>query len=202
MATAQATLLAELFVENVVTSEACGQCSSEALFFARRAAESMALRDESFRALAEVMPRPRVGALPVAAFVPGYARLSPARRRVIDRTAAMWAGKLDKLVAVGGRHDLLDELERTTDAKARRGLRGQRTFDGRVWDDVRGIGGVRAATGIEALDEAATFGFDTFAHEVAHQVHFFTFNPLERARIRSLYKKAMAERREPNFQGR
>jgi hypothetical protein len=26
-------------------------------------------------------------------------------------------------------------------------------------------------------------------------VHFFTFNPLERARIRSLYKQAMAERR-------
>jgi hypothetical protein len=60
---------------------------------------------------------------------------------------------------------------------------------------VRGVGGLVAATGIEALDEAASFGFDTFAHEVAHQVHFFAFTPLQRARIRALYKQAMAQNR-------
>jgi hypothetical protein len=114
---------------------------------------------------------------------------------VIDRTAAMFGSRLGRLLQAGGRHDLLTELERTTDAASRENLRGRRTFDGRVWDDVRGVGGLRAATGIEALDEAATFGFDTFAHEVAHQVHFFTFSPLERARLRSLYKLALAEGR-------
>jgi hypothetical protein len=163
--------------------------------YAERTAQSMAMREEAFAALAEHLPTPNVKGLAVAEFVPSYQRLSPARRAVIDRTAALFRSRLGKLIQVGGRHDLLAELERTTDAQARENLRGRRTFDGRVWDDVRGVGGLRAATGIEALDEAATYGFDTFAHEVAHQVHFFTFRPLERARVRSLYKQAMIERR-------
>jgi len=163
--------------------------------FAERTANSMALQDEAFARLRDLLPKPDVRGLPIATFVPGYQQLGKARRAVVDRTAALFRSQLEKLVAVGGRHDLLHELERTTDANARSNLRGQRTFDGRVWDDVRGVGGMQAATGIEALDEAATFGFDTFAHEVAHQVHFFTFSPLQRARIRSLYRRAMAEQR-------
>ena len=166
----------------------------EALF-AQKTANSMAAADPAFVALAAAMPTPDVRGLPIAQFLPGYERLSPARRRVVDRTAAMFSRHLSRLVAVGGRHDLLRELERTTDAEARANLRGKRTFDGRVWDDVRGVGGVQAATGIEALDDAATFGFDTLAHEVAHQAHYFTFTPLQRARIRSLYQQAMAEGR-------
>jgi tetratricopeptide (TPR) repeat protein len=163
--------------------------------FAQRTDLSMAANDPAFAALAAMLPVPDVRRLPVAQFVPGYERLSPARKRVVDRTAAMFARHLTRLVAVGGRHDLLRELERTTDANERANLRGKRTFDGRVWDDVRGVGGVQAATGIEALDDAAAFGFDTLAHEVAHQAHYFTFTPLQRARIRSLYHKALAEGR-------
>ncbi|MFK7739179.1 MAG: tetratricopeptide repeat protein [Planctomycetota bacterium] len=166
----------------------------EALF-ADRLAASMALQDAAFRELQAALPKPDVSKLPVAEFVPAYRMLDRARRAVVERTAAVFGSRLDKLVMVGGRHDLLLELERTTDADSRRRLRGKRTFDGRVWDDVRGIGGLRAATGIEALDDAATFGFDTLAHEVAHQVHFYTFTPLQRARLRSLYRQAMAERR-------
>jgi tetratricopeptide (TPR) repeat protein len=164
----------------------------EALF-AERAATCMAATDPAFAALAAALPVPDVRRLPVREFIPGYAKLSPSRARVVDRTAAMFSRQLGKLVAVGGRHDLLTELERTTDHEARSNLRGKRTFDGRVWDDVRGVGGVQAATGIEALDDAATFGFDTLAHEVAHQAHFFTFTPLQRARIRSLYDVALQD---------
>ncbi|GEM_PF-1559092 len=163
--------------------------------FAERTANCMAMQSDSFRALAERAAAPNNGALRVAEFVPAYRAVSAARRAVIDRTAAMFGSRLGRLLQAGGRHDLLTELERTTDAASRENLRGRRTFDGRVWDDVRGVGGLRAATGIEALDEAASFGFDTFAHEVAHQVHFFTFSPLERARLRSLYKLALAEGR-------
>lgn len=166
----------------------------EALF-AQRTANSMAAVDPAFAALAQALPPADVRGLPVAEFVPGFARLSPPRRRVVERTAAMFGRQLGRLVAVGGRHDLLHELERTTDAAPRANLRGRRTFDGRVWDDVRGVGGVQAATGIEALDDAAAFGFDTLAHEVAHQVHFFALTPLQRARIRSLYGRALAEGR-------
>lgn len=163
--------------------------------FAQKAASAMASNDPAFSALAAAQTAPDVRGLPLAEFVPGYASLAPSRRLVVDRTAAMFARQLPKLVAVGGRHDLLVELERTTDASARANLRGKRTFDGRVWDDVRGVGGMQAATGIEALDEAHGFGFDTFAHEVAHQAHYYAFTPVQRARIRALYQRALAEGR-------
>lgn len=163
--------------------------------FTQKAASAMASNDPAFAVLAASRATPDVRGLPLADFVPGYASLSPARRLVVDRTAAMFARQLPKLVAVGGRHDLLVELERTTDAAARANLRGKRTFDGRVWDDVRGVGGMQAATGIEALDEAHGFGFDTFAHEVAHQAHYYAFTPVQRARIRALYQRALAEGR-------
>lgn len=163
--------------------------------FAQRAAASMVASDPAFVALRAALPQPSVRGLPVAQFVPGYEQLSPRRRAVVDRVAATFARHLPKLVAIGGSHDLLQELDRTTDAKARTNLRGRRTFDGRVWDDVRGVGGIQAATGIEALDEATQFGFDTLAHEVAHQVHLFAFTPVQKARVRALYQSALAEGR-------
>lgn len=166
----------------------------EALFNTR-ADRSMASTDAMFQSLHAAMPPPDVRGLPAAAFVAGYDELPPARRRVVDRTLALFGRHLPRLVAIGGRHDLLRELERTTDDAARANLRGRRTFDGRVWDDVRGVGGVRAATGIEALDEAAALGFDTFAHEVAHQVHFFALSREQGERIRTLYQRALAEGR-------
>ncbi len=164
----------------------------EALFN-QRFATSMAATDEAFRDLAAVLPKPAVRELPIADFVRGYAELDRTRAAVVDGAVALFASRLPKLIAVGGSHDLLRELDRTTDAPARASLRGRRTFDGRVWDDVRGIGGLTAATGIEALDESAQFGFDTLAHELAHQVHFFAFSPLQRARIKALYNRALQE---------
>ena len=53
-----------------------------------------------------------------------------------------------------------------------------------------GIGGLTAATGIEALDDAAQFGFDTLVHEIAHQVHYYALKQRDQARIRELYKEA------------
>lgn len=166
----------------------------EALY-ERRTLACMAMNDEAFARLRAARPMPDVGAVPIADFVPGYTRLSTARRDVVARAAALFASRLPKMLAIGGRHDLLLETERTTDAEPRAMLRGRRTFDGRVWDDVRGIGGLRAATGIEALDDAAQFGFDTLVHEMAHQVHYFALPPVERARIRALYDAAKAGNR-------
>jgi hypothetical protein len=163
------------------------------VLFAQRFAASMAASDAAFRQLAAVLPVPDVKGVPIRDFVRGYDQLSPSRRLAVDRTAALFSRHIPRLVAVGGRHDLLGELERTTDAGPRHNLRGKRTFDGRVWDDVRGVGGIQAATGIEALDDAAQFGFDTLAHEIAHQTHFFSLVPLQRARIRALYQRALAE---------
>jgi hypothetical protein len=52
------------------------------------------------------------------------------------------------------------------------------------------MGGLRAATGVEALDEAREGGFQTLVHELAHQVHLYLFSSKERQEIRSLYENA------------
>jgi len=162
------------------------------VLFEQKARDSMAGTEDCFRALAAALPQPDLGRLPVAEFLPGYGELSPRRRAVADRALALFGRRLDQLVAIGARHDLLRELDRTTDSPERHSLHGKRTFDGRVWDDVRGIGGLHAATGIEALDEAAQFGFCTLSHELAHQVHYYALLPLDRVQIRTLYGKAKA----------
>jgi len=156
----------------------------------QRAFASMALRDESFSRLRSALEMPDLRDVPIAEFLPAYATLSGERKAVVDRAMTLFGSRLARMLVIGGRHDLLLELDRTTDAESRAMLRGKRTFDGRVWDDVRGIGGLTAATGIEALDDAAQFGFDTLVHEIAHQVHYYALKQVDQARIRELYQEA------------
>jgi hypothetical protein len=123
-------------------------------------------------------------------FFPAFGQLDRARQRMVVWSALPFAGWLRRVAKNGGRHDLMHECERTTDASERAWLRGRRTFDGRVWDDVRGIGGLCAATGVEALDDAHTGGFQTLVHELAHQVHLYALPRVKRDRITVLYRRA------------
>lgn len=167
----------------------------EALF-QTRARHSMACCAPEFARVAELLPEPQVDARIAALFMPDFPGLTGERREVAERALAVFGSRIPELIRKGGGHDLLAEAERTTDAASRASLRGRRTFDGRVWDDVRGIGGLRAATGIEALDEASTFGFDTLVHEIAHQVHLYGFDRRSvQVRIRRLYQRAVDEGR-------
>jgi tetratricopeptide (TPR) repeat protein len=164
--------------------------------FASVARRSLASVAEEFARVAALLPEARVEPGLAAAFVPDWPDLVGPRRQVVDRALALFGSRLATLIRKGGSHDLLGEDERTTDAVSRVSLRGRRTFDGRVWDDVRGIGGLRAATGIEALDEAADFGFDTLVHEIAHQVHLHGLEKRSiQVRIRELYQRALDEGR-------
>ncbi len=161
-----------------------------------RAEDCFAATHVSFQAVRTQSRGPDPDRALVAAFVPGFEALSPHRAEAVLHALGLFGSRLAALVRKGGSHELLSEDVRTTDSPARASLRGRRTFDGRVWDDVRGIGGLRAATGIEALDEAATFGFDTLAHEVAHQVHLHGFERRSiGVRIREAFDRAVAEGR-------
>lgn len=152
--------------------------------------DSMVATAKCYRDLRVALPVPSVEGLPWRRFMPVYGELNLSRRRVVARSLSLFGKLLPRLVAMRGRHDILREDERTTDSIVRSRHRGKRTFDGRVWDDVRGMGGLRAATGIEALDDAASFNFDTLSHEVAHQAHLFAFTQLQRVKVKALYKKA------------
>ncbi len=126
-------------------------------------------------------------------FLKDWDRLSPLRRRVALASLTPFGSWLRIAVANGATHDFLMEVERTTADPDRAWLRGRKTFDGRVWDDVRGMGGKHAATGVEALDEALEGGFQTFVHEVAHQVHLYALPEGAKRRIESLYLGAKRE---------
>ncbi|GAB4155900.1 MAG: hypothetical protein Fur0037_24250 [Planctomycetota bacterium] len=156
----------------------------------RKAARSMAASDPWFAFVARRSAMGPIDQERARRFVDPYDDLSPRRRRIVDRALSLFASRLPALLASGAHHDLMGELESTSDSRWRRSLRGQRTFDGRYWDDVRGVGGLRAGTGIEALDEAAEYGFDTLVHELAHQVHYYALGADDRRAISGLYERA------------
>lgn len=77
-------------------------------------------------------------------------------------------------------------------------LKGQRTFDGRIWDDVKGVGGAHAAAGAEWQRDVKHLRFNVLAHEFAHQVHGQLPEELK-AEIMGLYQKGKQERRTLDF---
>ncbi|MBN2430650.1 MAG: tetratricopeptide repeat protein [Acidobacteria bacterium] len=78
------------------------------------------------------------------------------------------------------------------------GLRGQRTFDLRLWDDVKGNGGFHATSGADWERDVKYRRFNVLAHEFAHQVHPF-LPRAQRQEMRRLFLKAKRERRTMDF---
>ena len=131
--------------------------------------------------------------LDLPAFFPKVAVLGPDRVAMLRRSSLPFEKKIARVGLAGGSHDILLEWERSTDAEERRWLRGTLTFDGRGWDDVRGVGGLNAATGVEALDEAQGGGFQTVIHEIAHQIHMHAMSEKDKRKLTKLYELAEQE---------
>lgn len=87
-------------------------------------------------------------------------------------------------------HYIVPLYEKSTDYYLGVSLKGKKTFDNRLWDDVRGRGGLDSVTGIEDLLEAYHKGFNTLAHEFAHQIHQFAISEKDKSTILELYMKA------------
>lgn len=107
--------------------------------------------------------------------------------RIAVAPAHKW---LPEIVKTRATHEILGIADTLDDAPTRRSLRTVRTFDGRWYAHIRGVGGASAATGIEKLKAAAEFSFNTFAHEFAHQLHRQGLPRTIRRRIDELYAKA------------
>ncbi|MHC4472007.1 MAG: tetratricopeptide repeat protein [Planctomycetota bacterium] len=127
--------------------------------------------------------------------VRGYDRLLPRERRVILRAARPIARYLYALRKKMVRHDILGFEEGVCDAPERAYLQVRRTHDKRCYRALRGVGGRHAATGIEAVLAAVELRYDTFAHEIAHQVHVHGMSVAEKEEVKRLYAAAMAEDR-------
>jgi len=78
------------------------------------------------------------------------------------------------------------------------GLKGRRTFDLRLWDDVKGNGGFHATSGEDWERDVKYRRFNVVAHEFAHQVHPF-LSKKHREEIKWLFLKAKKERRTLDF---
>jgi hypothetical protein len=139
-------------------------------------------------ALYATIPAPEVEDLEKV--VRGYGSLTDVERRVVCVSTAPARPFWRALVAAGVTHDLIPLDADLTDDAGRRDLVGQRTFDGRWYEHLRGVGGTQAATGTEKLREAADFAFNTFAHEFGHQLHRKGLSESQQKEVDRLYAEA------------
>jgi tetratricopeptide (TPR) repeat protein len=78
------------------------------------------------------------------------------------------------------------------------GLKGQRTFDLRLWDDIKGNGGFHSTSGADWEKDVKYRRFNVVAHEFTHQVHSF-LSKKHREEVKWLFLKAKRERKTLDF---
>lgn len=147
-----------------------------------------------FAALFYGRPAPPAYALTREIF-PNYGSLTRRQQAVIDGVVGPLAAFLPKLAHRKARHYLLAYDQRPSDLQGFAEVAGERTFDGRYYASLRGVGGRVTVSGIEYLDQAARGGFNTIAHEFAHQVHIAAMGKTDVRLIRKLYEKARRDGR-------
>ncbi|HSE98504.1 MAG TPA: tetratricopeptide repeat protein [Blastocatellia bacterium] len=130
-----------------------------------------------------------------AEIFPNYRTLTRRQQMVIDRAVAPFAAYLPKLASRGARHYLLAFDQRVSEIKEFDDVAEDRTFDGRYYASIRGVGGKITVSGIEYIDLAARGGFHTIAHEFAHQVHMTALEKNDVKEVRRLYEQARREGR-------
>ena len=84
------------------------------------------------------------------------------------------------------------------EAPHNQGLKRQRTFDLRLWDDIKGNGGFHSTSGADWEKNVKYLRFNVVAHEFAHQVHSF-LSKKHREEIKWLFLKAKRERKTLDF---
>jgi alpha-glucosidase len=129
----------------------------------------------------------------VQEFIPNFSilELSDTEQKVILQTLERFKKFKENFLSRGFRHYVMPEYTKLTDLPTFAHLRKQKTFNGRLWDEVRGIGGCDAATGIEAIRNIAKGGYNAFAHELAHQLHQILPNGFRNPTVLRLYYRAI-----------
>ena len=149
-----------------------GETDFAALYYAQPAAPSYELTREIF---------------------PNYKSLTRRQQVVIDRAVAPLARFLPNLARNKARHYLLAFDDRVSDLGDFDDLGEVKTFDGRYYASIRGVGGRVTVSGVEYIELAAQGSFHTIAHEFAHQVHIAALGKEDVKTIRRLYERARRE---------
>jgi tetratricopeptide (TPR) repeat protein len=147
-----------------------------------------------FAALFYSQPAPPSFELTAEIF-PNYQTLTRRQQMVIDWAVAPFSAYLPILAGRGARHYLLPFDQRVSDIKDFDDVAEAKTFDGRYYASIRGVGGRTTVSGIEYIELAARGGFHTIAHEFAHQVHMTAMDKSDVRALRKLYEQARREGR-------
>lgn len=139
--------------------------------------------------------QPAPAAEGIERFITNWSSLPPWAKRAVLISVAPGRRWLPALRRRGATHQILRLSDTITDAPSRRALRGKKTFDGRLYAHLRGVGGREAATGIEKLAAATGLAFNTFAHEYAHQLLRHAFPQRLLSEVQRLYRRARDEGR-------
>jgi tetratricopeptide (TPR) repeat protein len=143
-----------------------------------------------FAALFYSQPAPAIDPRVQEVF-PDYNSLTERQKFVIDISVAPLAAFLPKLARSGARYWLLPLDQQASDMSELGRMRAASTFDGRYYASIRGVGGKITVSGMEYLETAANGGFNTIAHEFAHQVHTAAMDKRDRKTIHKLYERAL-----------
>ncbi len=125
---------------------------------------------------------------------PDFARVDPDLQKIILRDVAPLSHYVEVLAIGGATFELIPLNQRLWEIPYGEHNRGRRTFDLRLWDDVKGQGGFHASAGEEWVREVKEEHFNVLAHEFMHQVHSM-FTEDQRKEVEALFRKAKAEHR-------
>lgn len=123
-----------------------------------------------------------------------YKDLAPDMQKIIRMTAAPLSNYMKTLKMAGATFYFLPFHHFLWQAPGLEWVKGTRTFDLRLWDDVKGQGGFHAVSGTEWQRGVKSGRFNVALHEFAHQVHSF-LSPEEKQEVKRLFIQAKKEGR-------
>ena len=123
-------------------------------------------------------------------FVLNWPSLSPRHQKQVALSVVPWKAYLPVLIECGNRYYIKPLYELLSECPNVETLRDQRIeYDSRLWDDVRGCGGLTTVTGIEDVERSIFRGFNTVLHEFTHQVQG-VFPEKDADRVHNLFHAA------------
>ena len=125
---------------------------------------------------------------------PDYERLDEELRKIVRLSVEPFSNYLPALAVAGATFHLLPFHKLLWQSPHKERTRGTRTFDLRLWDDVKGQGGFHAVGGEEWVRDVRYQRWNVVTHEFTHQVHGMFPDSL-RAEVARLFQTAKAERR-------
>jgi tetratricopeptide (TPR) repeat protein len=127
-----------------------------------------------------------------------YGQLDPDLQKIIRFSVKPLRALLKAAKERGSTFYLTPFHKKQSEAPNMAAIKGTRTFDLRLWDDVKGLGGRNALSGEDWERDVKYLRFNVVAHEFAHQVHRLLPKDVQ-DEINALYDKAKTERKTLDF---